>query len=115
MTSMGESPQTRRIDAAHESRAETMQAVVHDRYGPADVFRLEKIALPVPAEGEVLVRVHAAGVDRGTWHLMTGRPYVARIALGLRRPLKGAEDRTEDLADFQLAQVSLRSIPHANG
>lgn len=69
-----------------ERRQQPMLAVVHDRYGTADVLRLEHIPRPDPAVGEVLVRVHAAGVDRGTWHLMTGRPYIARIALGVRRP-----------------------------
>ena len=38
------------------------------------------------ADNEVLLRVHAAGLDRGTWHLMTGRPYLGRLAFGLRRP-----------------------------
>jgi NADPH:quinone reductase-like Zn-dependent oxidoreductase len=67
----------------------TMQAIVQRRYGtvPADLFRLEKIARPVPARGEVLIRVAAAGVDRGTWHVMAGLPYLARIAgFGVRAP-----------------------------
>ena len=42
--------------------------------------------MPAIADDEVLVRVEAAGVDRGTWHLLTGRPYLARLAIGLRRP-----------------------------
>jgi NADPH:quinone reductase-like Zn-dependent oxidoreductase len=67
----------------------TMQAIVQRRYGtvPEDVFRLERIAKPVPARDEALIRVAAAGVDRGTWHVMTGLPYLARIAgAGLRAP-----------------------------
>jgi NADPH:quinone reductase-like Zn-dependent oxidoreductase len=67
----------------------TMQAIVQRRYGtvPEDLFRLERIAKPVPAPGEVLVRVAAAGVDRGTWHVMAGLPYLARIAgFGVRAP-----------------------------
>lgn len=67
----------------------TMQAMVQRRYGmaPEDVLQLERIAKPAPARDEVLVRVAAAGVDRGTWHLMAGRPYLARIAgVGLRAP-----------------------------
>ena len=67
----------------------TMQAIVQRRYGtvPEDVFRLERIAKPVPARNEVLVRVAAAGVDRGTWHVMAGLPYLARIAgFGVRAP-----------------------------
>jgi len=42
--------------------------------------------VPAIADDEVLVRVEAAGVDRGTWHLLTGQPYVVRVAIGLRRP-----------------------------
>ena len=64
----------------------TMQAIVYDAYGSADVLRLARIARPEVADDEVLVRVHAAGLDRGVWHLMTGRPYLGRLAFGLRRP-----------------------------
>jgi NADPH:quinone reductase-like Zn-dependent oxidoreductase len=64
-----------------------MRAIVQDRYGGADVLRLERIAPPGVGDNEVLVRVHAAGLDRGTWHLMTGKPYLMRIAgLGFRGP-----------------------------
>ena len=68
---------------------DTMQAIVQRRYGtvPEDLFRLERIAKPAAGPGEVLVRVRAAGVDRGTWHLMTGLPYLARVVgFGLRAP-----------------------------
>jgi NADPH:quinone reductase-like Zn-dependent oxidoreductase len=65
----------------------TMRAIVQDVYGDADVLRHERITRPVVADNEVLVRVHAAGLDRGTWHLMTGKPYLMRIAgLGFRGP-----------------------------
>ena len=67
-----------------------MQAIVQDRYGSTDRLRLAEVPDPVPASGEVLVRVGAAGVDRGTWHAMAGRPLAARLALGLRAP----RDRT---------------------
>jgi NADPH:quinone reductase-like Zn-dependent oxidoreductase len=63
-----------------------MQAVVQDRYGTADVLRLARIPRPVPQQNEVLVQVRAAGLDRGTWHLMTGLPYLLRLGFGLRRP-----------------------------
>jgi NADPH:quinone reductase-like Zn-dependent oxidoreductase len=64
-----------------------MRAVVQDRYGTAAVLRLENIARPEVGDQEVLVRVHAAGLDRGTWHLMTGKPYLMRVAgLGFRGP-----------------------------
>ncbi len=63
-----------------------MRAIVQDEYGGVDRLRLEERPDPVPASGEVLVRVGAAGIDRGTVHLMTGTPRAARLALGLRRP-----------------------------
>lgn len=60
--------------------------MVQDRYGSADTLRVESIRRPDPAEDEVLLRVRSAGLARGTWHLMTGKPYAARLAFGLRRP-----------------------------
>jgi NADPH:quinone reductase-like Zn-dependent oxidoreductase len=64
-----------------------MKAVVQDRYGSADVLELREIDKPVVGEDDVLVRVHAAGVDQGVWHLMAGLPYVIRLAgFGLRAP-----------------------------
>jgi NADPH:quinone reductase-like Zn-dependent oxidoreductase len=64
-----------------------MRAIVQDRYGATDVLRLEQINRPDIAADEVLVRVHAAGLDRGTWHSMTGRPYLMRIlGFGFRGP-----------------------------
>jgi NADPH:quinone reductase-like Zn-dependent oxidoreductase len=69
-----------------EKPATTMKAVVQDRYGSSEVLRLAQVARPVIADHEVLVRVRAAGLDRGTEHLMTGKPYVMRLGFGLRRP-----------------------------
>ena len=67
--------------------ATTHSAVVQDGYGnTADVLRVTERPVPTYGEREVLLRVHAAGLDRGTWHLMTGTPYLVRLALGLRRP-----------------------------
>ena len=53
-------------------RRQTMRAIVQDAYGTADVWRVEEIARPEIAGNEVLVKVHAAGLERGTWHLMIG-------------------------------------------
>jgi NADPH:quinone reductase-like Zn-dependent oxidoreductase len=65
----------------------TMRAIVQDRYGSADVLRIAEVRRPEIADGEVLVRVQAAGLDRGTWHVMTGQPYLMRIlGFGFRRP-----------------------------
>jgi len=63
-----------------------MRAIVQEVYGDADVLHLAEIARPEPTEKEVLVEVRAAGLDRGTWHLMTGTPYLARLAFGFRAP-----------------------------
>jgi NADPH:quinone reductase-like Zn-dependent oxidoreductase len=64
----------------------TMRAIVQDGYGSADVLRLAKVARPEIAGDEVLVGVRAAGLDRGTWHGMTGRPHLGRLFFGLRKP-----------------------------
>jgi NADPH:quinone reductase-like Zn-dependent oxidoreductase len=66
-----------------------MQAIMQRRYGTAreEVLRLEQIAVPRIAANEVLVQVQAAGVDRGTWHLMAGQPYLMRLlGFGFRGP-----------------------------
>jgi NADPH:quinone reductase-like Zn-dependent oxidoreductase len=64
-----------------------MRAIVQDAYGSAEVLQQRDIAKPRIGDREVLVRVHAAGVDRGAWHLMTGLPYLMRvIGFGLRAP-----------------------------
>jgi NADPH:quinone reductase-like Zn-dependent oxidoreductase len=65
----------------------TMRAIVQDRYGSADVLRLARFARPPIGNNEILVEVRAAGLDRGTWHMMTGRPYLLRfLGFGFRAP-----------------------------
>lgn len=64
----------------------TMRAIVQDVYGSADVLHLARIPRPEITDNEVLLRVHAAGLDRGAWHLMTGRPHLLRLVFGFRRP-----------------------------
>jgi NADPH:quinone reductase-like Zn-dependent oxidoreductase len=64
-----------------------MKAIVRDTYGSPDVLELRDIDKPEIEDEEVLVGVHAAGVDRGVWHVMTGLPYPIRLAgYGLRAP-----------------------------
>ena len=64
-----------------------MKAIVQDRYGSADALDLREIDRPLVDEKDVLVRVYAAGVDPGVWHLMTGLPYLVRaMGFGLRAP-----------------------------
>ena len=63
-----------------------MQAITQDRYGSAEVMELTNIDKPEIGDDEVLARVHAASIHVGDWILMTGVPYVMRMATGLRRP-----------------------------
>jgi NADPH:quinone reductase-like Zn-dependent oxidoreductase len=64
-----------------------MKAIAQDSYGSTDVLELRELDKPEAADDEVLVRVHAAGVDRGVWHIMTGLPYPIRLAgYGFRKP-----------------------------
>ncbi len=73
----------------HEATAtstDTMRAITQTRYGNSDVLRLAQVPRPVVRDDQVLIRVHAAGLDRGTEHLMTGKPYAVRLASGIRRP-----------------------------
>jgi NADPH:quinone reductase-like Zn-dependent oxidoreductase len=61
--------------------------MVHREYGSADVLRVDEINRPTIGADEVLIRVHAAGLDRGTWHFMAGMPYLFRlIGAGMRKP-----------------------------
>src|SRR6478736_9689842 len=66
--------------------ASTMQAVVQDGYGTSDVLRVAQVTRPAIGPREVLVEVRAAGLDRGTWHLMQGKPRLLRLVFGLRTP-----------------------------
>ncbi len=63
-----------------------MKAAVRDRYGGAEVVRVEEIDTPIPGDGEILVRVHAASVNRADLDQIHPRPLFLRLFLGLRRP-----------------------------
>jgi NADPH:quinone reductase-like Zn-dependent oxidoreductase len=63
-----------------------MKAVVHDRYGPPEVLRLEEVERPVPKDDEVLVRVRATTVNQTDCHMRRAKPFIWRLMLGLRRP-----------------------------
>src|SRR5256884_6165725 len=71
---------------ATTTRTTTMKAVVQDGYGSSEVLELRDIAKPEIGEGDVLVRVRAAGVTPGAWAIMGGLPYIARPVYGLRKP-----------------------------
>jgi len=64
----------------------TMRAVVQDRYGPPEVLHIETVPRPVPAAGEVLIRVRAASVSQTDTHARAAHPVFWRLIAGLRRP-----------------------------
>ncbi|ASC69913.1 Medium chain dehydrogenases/reductase (MDR)/zinc-dependent alcohol dehydrogenase-like protein [Halomicronema hongdechloris C2206] len=64
-----------------------MKAIAQTEYGSPEVLRLEEVDKPVPQDDQVLIRVRAASVDAGVWHLMRGTPFLIRLIYGgLRRP-----------------------------
>lgn len=79
----------------------TMRAAVQHRYGPPSVLALSEVPIPVPGRGDVLVRVGAASVHPGDYFVMTGDPYLVRLAYGLRKPRNGIPGR--DLAGVVVA------------
>src|SRR5437762_5804207 len=71
---------------ATTTRTTTMKAIVQAMSGTSEVVELREIAKPEIGEGDVLVRVRAAGVNPGDWAIMGGLPYIARPVYGLRKP-----------------------------
>src|SRR5262245_7320815 len=63
-----------------------MRAVVQDRYGPPEVLRIEEVERPVPAAGELLIRVRASTVSQTDTHIRKPSPWVWRLFAGFRRP-----------------------------
>jgi NADPH:quinone reductase-like Zn-dependent oxidoreductase len=88
MTASPDQARTSTVVTLGTPEVSTMRAIVQDVYGEAkDVLRVAEIDRPTIGDDEVLVRVHAAGVDRGTWHIMAGLPYPLRLfGYGLRAP-----------------------------
>jgi NADPH:quinone reductase-like Zn-dependent oxidoreductase len=86
MKTTQQTQQAKRVPAADPA---TMRAITQNRYGtvPEDVMRLDQVARPGIGDDEVLIQVRAAAVDRGTWHLMAGQPYLMRLlGFGFRGP-----------------------------
>ncbi|HJQ30707.1 MAG TPA: NAD(P)-dependent alcohol dehydrogenase [Pyrinomonadaceae bacterium] len=63
-----------------------MKAIVYHEYGTPEVLRCEEVEKPAPGVGEVLIRVRAASINPLDWRMLSGRPYLGRLAFGLRRP-----------------------------
>ena len=86
----------RLVPRAGPAGTATMRAAVQHRCGPPSVLELCEVGLPPPGRGDVIVQVGAASVHPGDYFVMTGEPYVVRLAFGLRRPRHGIPGR--DLA-----------------
>ena len=86
----------RLVPGASPTGPATMRAAVQHRYGPPSVLESSDVGIPSPGRGDVLVQVGAASVHPGDYFVMTGKPYVVRLAFGLRRPRHGIPGR--DLA-----------------
>jgi len=63
-----------------------MKAMVYTKYGPPDVLGLMEVEKPAPRDDEILLKVRAASVNSADCHLLRGKPYIARLQLGLRKP-----------------------------
>ncbi|MFC1572329.1 NAD(P)-dependent alcohol dehydrogenase [Candidatus Eisenbacteria bacterium] len=63
-----------------------MKAIVRTKYGPPDVLRIEEAQKPIPGDGEVLIKVHAASVNYADWGFLRGRPFLVRVWSGLINP-----------------------------
>ncbi len=85
-----------------------MRAIVRDRYGSAGVLRLADVEVPRVGDADVLVRVRAAGLDRGAWHVMAGLPHLVRIAgYGVRRPkVQGLGSEVAGIVEATGSQVT---------
>jgi NADPH:quinone reductase-like Zn-dependent oxidoreductase len=67
-----------------------MKAIVQDRFGGAEVLELRDVPDPVVGENDVLIQVRAAGCGPDVWHLMEGKPYLARLSPEVRKGMKTA-------------------------
>jgi hypothetical protein len=83
----------RLVPGASSAGAATMRAAVQHRYGPPSVLESSEVGIPLPGPGDVLVQVGAAAVHPGDYFVMTGEPYVVRLASGGRTAsLEGKTD-----------------------
>jgi NADPH:quinone reductase-like Zn-dependent oxidoreductase len=63
-----------------------MKAIVYHQYGSPDVLEITEVEKPTPKDDEVVLKVHATSVNPADWHLLRGKPYIARLQFGLRKP-----------------------------
>ena len=65
-----------------------MKAIVYHKYGSPDVLELEEVQKPTPTDDEILVKVHAASLNAGDWHLLIGEPFLVRESALLKPKIK---------------------------
>jgi NADPH:quinone reductase-like Zn-dependent oxidoreductase len=64
-----------------------MKAMIYTQYGSPDALRLADVPKPAPKAGEVLVKLHAAGVNSADVRLLRGKPFIVRLAgYGVLKP-----------------------------
>jgi NADPH:quinone reductase-like Zn-dependent oxidoreductase len=66
--------------------SKTMQAVVTNRYGTPDVLKLKAVAIPVPKDNEVLIKIRAVSLNAADWHVLAADPFLVRLTFGFIRP-----------------------------
>jgi 2-desacetyl-2-hydroxyethyl bacteriochlorophyllide A dehydrogenase len=86
MTNLTATPSQRDTASVAERQGTTMNAVVYTHYGSPDVLQLKEVAKPTPKDDEVLIKIRAASVGAGSWHLLRGKPFLVRLSSGLSRP-----------------------------
>jgi NADPH:quinone reductase-like Zn-dependent oxidoreductase len=63
-----------------------MKAIVCEKYGPPDVLQLQEEEKPIPKDDEVLIRIHAASINKGDWYALTGKPFMVHLTDGMFKP-----------------------------
>ena len=74
------------MTGSKQYRKKLMKAIVYTEYGPPDVLQLKEVEKPTPKDDEVLVKVHAASINRADWGFVRGKPFVVRLWSGLLKP-----------------------------
>jgi NADPH:quinone reductase-like Zn-dependent oxidoreductase len=77
---------TRKPKNTRQVKNNTMKAIVNTQYGSPDVLEFNEVGKPTPKENEVLVKIHAASVNAGDWHLLRGTPFPVKLVFGIRKP-----------------------------
>jgi NADPH:quinone reductase-like Zn-dependent oxidoreductase len=98
-----------RIAESEGMEENSMKTIVQDEYGSPDVLKLKDIGKPETKDNEVLVHVHAAGVNPGDWAIMSGLPYIARPVYGLRKP-KNAVRGTDVAGTVEAVGTGVRRL-----